>query len=189
MIVHLTSSRTNVVEDISTLRTIIGAIHENGHVLARDWIEPYFHIAVTNKANDMDPVQVYKLNVEAIEKADVMIIEASYKSFGSGFQVATAINKKTPTLMLIKDGTENESTFSQGLRDPLIQRKVYNDKSLRQIVDNFLDDNNLSGKDLRFNFVIDRQLYNHLRWKSFKSHKTKGELVRELLLKDMEEST
>jgi len=187
VIVHLTSSRANVVENIETLREIVGLINESGHVLARDWIEPYYHVAVKNAAKDVDPAQVYKLNVDAIERADVMIIEASFKSFGSGFQVATAMSKKKPTLMLIKDDAKNESIFSQGLNDPLVQRHAYNAHNLKSLVINFLEENNINSKDLRFNFVIDRQLYNYIRWKSFKSRKTKAEIVRELLLKDMDE--
>lgn len=186
MIVHFAAARKSVRDDIEVLRAIVSAVHEQGHVIARDWIEPYYRTITEKKTKDMDVSQIYKLNVDAIERADIIIIEASNKSFSSGFQLAAAINKKKPTLVLVKEGVDDESAFTQGLNDPLVQRHVYNAGNLKRFVISFLEENNINSKDLRFNFVIDRQLYNHIRWKSFKMRKTKAEVVRELLNRDME---
>ena len=186
MVIHFTSSRSNVVNDFETLRKIIEVIHKTGNVLARDWMEPQYHIEVTKTIKEPDPRAVYELNMDAIERSEMVIIEASYKSFGAGFQVAAAIYKKKPILLLIKRGVKNESTFSRGLQTPLVTRVEYDENNLERVVQDFIEANAVSTKDLRFNFVIDRKIYNHLRWKSYKSRKTKGELVRELLLKDME---
>jgi predicted DNA-binding protein len=53
-------------------------------------------------------------------------------------------------------------------------------------VSQFLEQNHIENKDLRFNFFIDRQIYNYLRWASFKTGKTKAEILRELVLHDIE---
>lgn len=187
MIIHLTSSRTNVTEDVETLRQIMRLIHKSGHVLARDWIEPYYHISVSKTAKEMDPEQVYRSNMDAIERADLVIVEASFKSFGAGFHVSAALSKRKPTLLLVRKDVENESTFSRGVRDELLRRREYaGSDELESIVSQFIDDYTFKTKDLRFNFVLDPQLYNHIRWKSFKTKKTKAEIVRELLIQDME---
>lgn len=188
MVIHFTSSRSSVAEDFETLRKVIRVIHETGNVLARDWMEPQYHVDVTKTLKELDARHVYDLNIDAIERADLVIIEGSYKSFGSGFQAATALHKKKPVLFLIsKAHTKGESGISQGINDPLLVRKEYSDHSdLRMAVKNFIEDNSIKTKDLRFNFVLDPQLYNHIRWKSFRSKKTKAEVVRELLVQDME---
>lgn len=188
MVIHFTSSRTNVVEDLETLRRVMGVIHQTGNVLARDWMEPQYHIDVTKTVKEMDSRRIYDLNIDAIERADLVIIETSFKSFGSGFQAATALTRKKPVLLLIKKThVENESRISQGANDPLLTRKVYSNFSeLEVVVKDFIKSNSIKTKDLRFNFVLDPQLYNHIRWKSFKTKRTKAEVVRELLIQDME---
>ncbi len=188
MVVHFTSSRTNVVKDFETLKHVIRVIHQTGNVLARDWMEPQYHIEVTKKVEELDPKAIYELNVDAIERADMVIVENSNKSFGAGFHVATALHKKKPTLLLINSkAVSKESTIARGITDPLLVREVYsNEGELERMVTRFIEENTFKTKDLRFNFVLDPQLYNHIRWKSFKSKKTKAEIVRELLIRDME---
>jgi len=188
MIIHFTSSRLHVATDFATLKEVIRIVHKTGNVLARDWMEPQYHIEVTKTVKELDPKMTYELNMDAIERADVVIIEGSIRSFGSGFQAAIALQKKKPTLLLVhRELTKDESKISQGITDPLLVREEYSShEELEKIVSKFIEDNTFKTKDLRFNFVLDPQLYNHIRWKSFKSKKTKAEVVRELLIEDME---
>ena len=39
---------------------------------------------------------------------------------------------------------------------------------------------------MRFNFFIDRKIYNYLRWASFKTGKTKAEILRDLVENEIE---
>ena len=48
-------------------------------------------------------------------------------------------------------------------------------------VRDFLSTNRLAAQDLRFNFVIDREIYNYLKWASFKTNSTKADIVRKLI--------
>jgi hypothetical protein len=188
MIVHFTSARANVANELPILRKIVSVIHKTGNVIARDWIEPQH---ATKAIEKLDPEEVYQLHMDAIERADLVVIEASYKSFGLGFQAAVALQKKKPTLLLIeKSRTGDESIIAKGMIDPLLTRKEYgSEEMLESVVEEFIVENTVKTKDLRFNFVLDPQLYNHIRWKSFKARKTKAEVVRDLLLKDMEETS
>ena len=188
MIIHFTSARTSVVKDIETLRKVVSVIHRSGYTLARDWIEPQYHILKSGTGSDINSEQIYTTNIDAIERSDLVIIEGTEKSFGLGFQVATALHKKKPVLLLTKRvSSASRGYLSRGIKDPLLTRKEYGDNDLEKIVGDFIKDNMIKNKDLRFNFVIDRQIYNHLRWRSFKSGKTKAEVVRDLLLKDLED--
>lgn len=186
MVIHFVASQKNIAKNIELYRQIVRAIHSNGHILARDWIEPQYH-AIASNVTKMLPEQSFRLNIDSIERCDAVVVEGTATSFSVGYQVAAALDKKKPLLMLIQnDHAEEESIFSQGIHDILITRKRYTKRNLEKIVTDFLQENTLNTKDLRFNFVIDRQLYNHIRWKSFKAKKTKAEIVRELLIQDME---
>lgn len=187
MIIHLAASKISVVKDIETLRQIVAIIHRQGHVVASDWIEPQYHVSISKNPQETPPEHVYKQSMDAIDRADLLIVEGSEKSFSCGMQISSALHRKKPTLLLVEQTREkNMSAMAKGIKDPLFERKSYTSASLNQIVTEFIKENTISTKELRFNFVIDRQLYNHIRWKSFRARKTKAEIVRELLLRDME---
>lgn len=109
----------------------------------------------------------------------------STSSFGVGHQVASAIQQKKPVLLLSRDDIVNDSLVT-GLDDTIVHYKEYNNSNLEQIVKNFLEENNVQAKDLRFNFFIDRQIYNYLRWASYKTGKTKAHILRDLVLKEID---
>lgn len=186
MIIHFTTARESVVSNMSTMRKIISLIYETGHVLSRDWMGP-FYMMYQKGVDDLSPTDIYKLHMDAIERADLIVVEGSRSSFGTGLQVATALLKKKPTLLLIdKENVDKESSMSRGMNDPLLLRKEYTLTTLPNIVKDFIEENTVNIKDLRFNFVIDRQIYNHLRRQSFLHNKTKAEVLRDLLLKDID---
>jgi hypothetical protein len=134
-----------------------------------------------------DVISMVRESEAALENADLLIAEASEGSaFGVGYEVSYALQRKKPTLILVKE-KDAASSYATGLTDDLVTQKLYNLQNLESIVADFIKENTFNTKDLRFNFVIDRQLYNHIRWKSFRSKKTKAEVVRELLLKDIED--
>jgi hypothetical protein len=189
MIVHFSLSQLSANRDFKVVSDVVGVIHKTGNALARDWAVSQYQVD-TKIAKELEPKVVYDLNMDAIERADVVIVESSVKSFGAGFQVAVALQKKKPTLLLIAhESLAEESRIAQGIYDPLFVRGVYsNEFELQTIVTNFIQENTYKTKDLRFNFVLDPQLYNHIRWKSFKSKKTKAEIVRELLVRDMNQN-
>lgn len=54
------------------------------------------------------------------------------------------------------------------------------------IVADFINENNIDNKDLRFNFFIDRQIYNYLRWAAYQTGRNKSEILRELVLREIE---
>ena len=72
-----------------------------------------------------------------------------------------------------------------GLDNALVRYREYNNDNLEDIIRQFLTDNDVKAKDLRFNFFLDRQIYNYLRWASLKTGKTKAKILRELVMKEI----
>jgi len=54
------------------------------------------------------------------------------------------------------------------------------------MLEKFMVDNDIQSKDMRFNFFIDRKIYNYLRWAAFKTGKTKAEILRDLVETEIE---
>lgn len=185
MIVHFISGKSNIAHHIIELRRIIAAIHRDGHVLARDWVEPEYSAATQTTREAIDWPSIFQENMESLNRADVLIAEISESSFGVGYQVAVAAHQKKPILLLSPPGGSEES-LALGVTYDYIERKEYTLETIDEIVGKFLQDHDIKIKDMRFNFFIDRTVYNYLRWSSYKTGKTKAEILRELVLREAE---
>jgi len=73
-----------------------------------------------------------------------------------------------------------------GIDEEAVQTKVYNEKTLGAAVLGFLKEFDISTKEKRFNLMLDRKLQNYLTWAAKKSGKTRSQLVRELIVADLE---
>lgn len=188
--VHLLASKKNVLNNIDVLRKIISIIEEQNHKILDNWVEATYDLRVNKKveSGEIDWSALYKANLENIAKADVVIAETSYDTFGAGYQVAVAIQQKKPVLLL-RDDKADIDTFAMGIVDSWVKRERYNETNLEEIIKKFLDENDISTKDMRFNFFIDRQIYNYLRWTSLKTGKTKAEVLRELVVNEIDKDT
>lgn len=180
--VHLIAAKRNVLNDIELLRRISTIVRSKGHVIMDDWVEITYDLRVNkkDKGEAVDWASIYTSNLENIAKADVIIAETSFDTFGVGYQIAVAVQQKKPILLLRHEDAETDS-FATGIIDSWVQRENYNKDNLENILVNFLDSNDISVKDMRFNFFIDRQIYNFLRWSSLKTGKTKAEVLRDLI--------
>jgi nucleoside 2-deoxyribosyltransferase len=185
--VHFIASKKNVLNDIETLRKISNIISTQKHHVIDNWVEITYDLRVNKKnaGEAVDWASIYAANIENIAKADVIIAEGSFDTFGVGYQIAIAAQQKKPILLLRREGAELD-TFAAGIVDSWVQRVPYDDNNLESIVKHFLDENDITTKDMRFNFFIDRQIYNYLRWSSFRTGKTKAEILRELVVREID---
>lgn len=185
MLVYFIASRQKLTERIEDLREFVKAIHSEEHVLARDWIEPAYVGEMRGTEKEYDWFEICRDSTEAITKADVVVADATVPSFGIGYQVALAVQLKKPTLVL-RNEEAKESVFASGLPQDIVDYKRYNKKNLKSLIVDFLKTNDVQTKDMRFNFFIDRPIYNYLRWSAHKTGKTKAEILRELVEREID---
>jgi hypothetical protein len=186
MVVHFITSKASIASDTEYIRKIVEVIHDLGHELARDWVRAELDFVKTGKKHDsIDWRVVNEENLEALSKADVVIAEATARSFSTGFQVANAIQQKKPVLILSRDNALVGS-FSSGISSNFVHSESYTKDNVQDIIADFINENTFDNKDMRFNFFIDRQIYNYLRWASYKTGKNKSEILRELVLREIE---
>ena len=187
MKVHLITSRPTLKNDIHTLRKIIALIHDQKCVLASDWIDSAYRRLTGTDPELADWAKLYKRNLEDIAGADLVIAETSYENFGVGYQVAVAVQQKKPVLLL-RHKAADKNAFVTGVEDGWVQHAEYTEDDLSVILNKFLEDNRIETKDMRFNFFIDRPIYNYLRWAAYKTGKTKAEILRDLVSKEIDKS-
>lgn len=185
MKVHFITSKPTLENDIIILRRILKAVDDEKHTITNDWIENAHRRAVVEHQTLPDWGLIYKENLGAIAKSDVVIAETSYENFAVGYQIAVAIQQKKPVLLLRHDSADRNA-FVTGVEDGWVRHEVYqsgNEAAAK--VQQFLKDNTINTKDMRFNFFIDRNIYNYLRWESFKTGETKSEILRKLVQREI----
>jgi len=189
MIVHFIAPISSLKDNIDIYRKLTGHLQEKGHVLARDWIESAYVDVQSNSRPSVEREitwqSIIEDNFEAIAKADVVIADITHDSTALGYQIATAVQQKKPTLLVIQDG-RTVPPFTWNIPSTFLSRTEYNAANIEKKIAPFLEDNDIATKDMRFNFFIDRAIYNYLRWAALKTGKTKAEILRELVQREIE---
>lgn len=188
MIIHFIGSKSNIEHELPYYRKITDYLKSHGHSLARDWVEETYTLNKDNPSLDQlsfDWKTIDTDDAAAISRADVIIVEATRKSFFVGYRMALAVQQKKPTLVLYRDNSfPGASDLSSSAN--LIYAVEYDENNLEKVLQKFIDENTINTKDMRFNFFIDRAIYNYLRWAAFKTGKTKAEVLRELVQREIE---
>lgn len=186
MLVHFIATGTSLDTNIDNLRAVVDTLQKNGHTLAKDWIETaYNDLQKGVDSNTLSWQSIIEEDFEAIAKADVIIAEVSHDSTAIGYQIATAIHQKKPTLLILQEGAR-VPPFTWNIPSAFLSRIEYTKENLVAQITPFLQDNDITTKDMRFNFFIDRPIYNYLRWSALKTGKTKAEILRELVQREIE---
>jgi hypothetical protein len=189
MIVHFVGAKSGILDEITYYRRIITCVEKSGHSIAYDWVEDTYLLAQQGKLKDdaENWSQIDKNNAAGLSKADVIIIDATAKGFFTGYQASQAVLQKKPLMIMTRD---DSPIAVSGLSTPtgFIKSVTYTEDNLERIIKDFLKENILNTKDLRFNFFLDRQTYNYLRWTSLKTGNTKAQIMRSLLQKEMDGS-
>jgi hypothetical protein len=187
MLINFVASKSNIESEIEYYRRIVETFKKGGHTLISDWFEEAFEM--WQKKSDFDELDwesIYAFQMESIAKADIVIADATVRSFAVGFQVAMALQQKKPTLVLQREENSTGAYYPSSAKDNLLKNRTYNSKNLEEIIEEFVKENTIDNKDLRFNFFIDRKIYNYLRWAAFKTGKTKAEILRDLVKNEIE---
>jgi hypothetical protein len=185
MKIHLIASKPSLEKDINVLRQIMKVIKAEGHAIARDWIEDAYAANMKTGQTAEDWSLIYSESLGAIAGADVIVADATYENFGVGYQIAVAVQQKKPVLLLHRSGVDG--AFAHGVADGWVRHGEYTENNIDKVIADFLKDNDISTKDMRFNFFIDRPIYNYLRWAALKTGKTKAEILRELVQREIKE--
>ncbi len=180
MKVHFSAPLQGLSKHIATYNLIEQTIKANGHTLAKEWLQEYRDKQTRpTHFSDEEWQDINSETLAAIYDADAIIIEASTPSFSMGYISALALARKKPLLMLFNLRPQSYILDSS---NSLKRAEVYSsDEELKQIISAFLRDIDVDASNLRFNMVLDREIYSFLNWESVNTGKTKAKIVREAL--------
>ena len=186
---HFIASTGHIQTDITDYRLILDALKKHNVELTSEWLDKAHERAMSNpKDGDGDNWGgIYRENLDAISRADIILAEVSKSSFLVGFQVASALQMKKPVLLL-STHTQADGALGLSLNEEIIRFCQYTSKSIDKIVGDFIEENRMGAKDIRFNFFIDRKILNYLNWAAFQTGETKSEIIRKLLEQEIDKT-
>ncbi len=185
---HFIGSTTDISTDIESFRLIIKALEKKRVALVTDWIEEVYEKEKDKPGqNHFKWQDIYRDNLDAISRADVIVAEVGRKSFLVGFQVANALKLKKPILLLSKSD-KVDSALGVSSNEEIIKFSKYTNSNINAVIGKFIDENSSGAKDIRFNFFINRKLLNYLNWAALQTGEKKSEIVRRLIIEDMNNS-
>ncbi len=119
-----------------------------------------------------------------VTEADFIVVEASFPSISVGYEIALAIHRGKPVLVLYSEG-DPPSLIINNEEEKLIVEK-YSPTNLDEIIDDFI--NYFRGEsDTRFTFFITSKIAAYLEKQAKKNKVPKSVYLRQLISKDMRE--
>ena len=111
------------------------------HLLARGIEVPTAHLArpeVMALERVVDPKEVYRRDVDWIERCDALIAEVSTPSHGVGYELAFALNLTKPVLACYREGASVSKMITGNSQETLRILSYSNTSTLLEDIDTFL---------------------------------------------------
>lgn len=161
---------------------------DGGHILTRDWLaETEQHMLAGNR--DLKNIkEIYKLCVEAIREADLVIIEDTVSNFSTGHQITLALQMRKPTLVLWqgKKHRHFNQMFIHGIESDLLQVAEYNPQNLTDVMQTFIHTYEDKPEKNRFHLVLSGLERRYLDWAQFVKHDSRTKVIRSALKQAIE---
>lgn len=182
MRIHLTGSSSHLDADLTYLRAIVKAVHEAGGSIVHNWVEmAYYRSKSKNGYDNSEWSDIVSNNIDAISRADALIIEGSNYGFFQGFQASFAMQRRCPVLFLSRHDYGDRAI--SGISSPLLTVKTYETEAeVAQIIANFFTLNVSRNIELE----IDERNYTFLRGEALLSGKSESDIVNDLIKEKLE---
>lgn len=133
--------------------------------------------------NERNPQAIYKTSVQALKKADVMVVEASEASTGVGQLISIALYKNIRIIICVKQSLKDafDKSMLKGISSHLLTYVYYKDFS---DLKNQLINHKIKGDEIlleKFNFLATKDIKNILIRESRNRQISQSELLREII--------
>lgn len=164
-------------------------IREKNNEILFDWLNnAYFSVKKLGINRKRDIKEIYKQVIDAIDSADVCIIEYTIPNFSSSHQITYALQKRKPTLVmrLQKDNKNFIGSYLDAIDSEYLVVENYNLKNYKKIIDNFLQDYAPKENLKRYNIVLSSRHNQYLNQLCAKTKLSRSEVIRQAIERMME---
>jgi hypothetical protein len=124
----------------------------------------------------------YRRAMEAVKKADVVMMEVSGHSVSMGFLASKALDLCKPVVAFYKKGAK--PFFLSGISDPKFRLVEYDNKNVNDVLDLAVEEVK-KGIDIRFNFFVSPKILAYLDWVSTNKKVPRSVFLRDLIEKEI----
>lgn len=154
----------------------------SGHELTDDWISNHGKWLEDNPSATRDIKNIYQKVLDAIDVADISIIEFTVPNFSTSHQITYSISKRKPTLVM---RLQNDNTFKDSYIDaidsPYLTVMQYELNNYKDILRDYFKSLNNNSESGRYNIMLSKVQKYYLDWASKKYKKSKSEIIRDLI--------
>ncbi len=160
------------------------------HILTRDWLHKARYRIDHGQTEIFDMKQIYKDCMQAINDADIVIIEDTVSNFSTGHQITVALQRQKPTLVLWSEPkhTHFKNTFINGIESDILEFYEYDLDNYKQVIRKFIKKYENANQKNRFHLVLSEVERKYLDWAQFQEGKSRTKIIRESLRKHMNEN-
>ncbi len=150
--------------------------------LTDDWLAKHGKWLEDNPYATRDIKNIYQKVIDAIDSADVSIIEFTVPNFSTSHQITYSLSKRKPTLVmrLQKDNTFTDS-YIEAMNSPYLTVLKYDLSNYKNIIDDFLNYMGSEKSVGRYNIMLSKEQKHYLDWASKKYKQSRSELLRKLI--------
>ncbi len=162
---------------------IIQALTNKGYGVQYDHIMDQTEVDIVKETDD-EKVNYYKKFLKWLNKADVVVAEASFPStVHVGHEISLALEKGKPVVVLFMKG--KAPVFLQGIVSDKLFVQEYTDTDLENVVVDTVEFASQQ-QDTRFNFFISPRIASYLDWIAKTKKTPRAVYLRDLIQKRME---
>ena len=151
------------------------------------------HIDIINLLKRLN----YEVDLELIGKKsepykkdfNIIIVDIEQPDTAIGCQIVLALADRKPVLCLYPEGHKDAEGILPPEREKYLKYltiKAYNNKNLKDIVKDFLEEKG-SQMHNRFNFFVSSDVSNYLDWITFARQQARADFIRRLIRDEMTE--
>ncbi|HPT66203.1 MAG TPA: hypothetical protein PK257_02745 [Candidatus Woesebacteria bacterium] len=155
-----------------------------GYKMVSDKVIKWVKMGIKDVSNS--PIKFTKENyiqsLEAVKKADVVVMEVTGHSMSMGYLISKALEMNKPVVALHKK--EYIPVFIKGIGDQKLIISEYGENDVEEVIEKALKKAN-SLIDVRFNFFVSPKILNYLDWVASKKMLPRSVFLRNLIDREM----
>lgn len=172
-----------LLDYIDTYKSIRDHLVDNDCVIMYDWLEDAEKRQRNNPGGQRDIKRIYRRVLNAINKADICVIENTVPNFSVAHQINYSITNKKPTLVLWqrKDNEPFTDSYLEAIDSKFLTIKEYDPSNFKNILNEFIGYSKIEFGQKRYNIVLGNKQRYYLDWASAKNNKSRSEIIRDAI--------
>jgi hypothetical protein len=152
-------------------------------VILYDWLELAENRQRTNPGGKRDIKRIYRSVLDAIDNADICVIENTVPNFSVAHQISYALTKQKPTLVLWqkKDNEIYTDSYLEAIDSKLLTIREYTADNYKNIIDEFIGYSKIEFGQQRYNIILGNKQRYFLDWASTTYKKSRSLIIRDAL--------